>query len=164
MSLIISDSSVLIHLSAVERLFLLHQLYRIVIVPPSVISEISERGWDKPGVEVVQSAIAEGWIQTITPRDEALVQSLRQRVDWGEAEAIALAIENKADLLLLDDANARLIADMHGVAKIGTLGILVQAKKAGLILSVKDELERLRSRMWLIERLIQSVLRSVGEA
>ncbi len=67
-----------------------------------------------------------------------------EELDLGEAESIALAIEHKAQYLIIDEYRGRLIAEQYGVKIVGVLGILIQAKQDGLIDSVKDEVQSLR--------------------
>ena len=164
MSLIVSDSSVLIHLGAVGRLMLLKSLYGRVIVPPAVDIEIIEQGSNRPSVASYRAAVSDGWIEKQMPFDQALITLLQQQLDWGEAQAIALAIEQNATLILIDDAHARDIADLYQLPKIGTLGILLQAKQHGLITSIKEELKTLRTHMWLSDQLVAKVLAAANEA
>ncbi|WP_256875086.1 DUF3368 domain-containing protein [Nostoc sp. C052] len=77
---------------------------------------------------------------------EALIlEPLSILVDRGEAEAIALAQSTPDSTVLLDDAQARRVAERLGIRRIGTVGILRKAKKAGLIVELKVYIEQLRT-------------------
>ena len=83
----------------------------------------------------------------------------------GEAEAICLSLEKKAKLCLIDDKDARTIAQLNNLPVTGTLGILLKAKKTGLILSVKELVDRLRAEhhFWIREDMYQKVLQIAKE-
>jgi predicted nucleic acid-binding protein len=68
-----------------------------------------------------------------TATDQERVQELRGYLDPGEAEAIVLAIELRADLLLVDERRGRRVASAAGLAITGLLGVIATAKRAGLI-------------------------------
>jgi uncharacterized protein len=89
-------------------------------------------------------------------------------LDLGEAEAIALAIRIPESIVLLivllDDAQARRVAERFGINRIGTLGILRRAKKAGLINAIKPYTVQLQnSGIYIRQNLIDAVLHNVGE-
>ncbi|MCL6535709.1 MAG: DUF3368 domain-containing protein [Armatimonadetes bacterium] len=99
-----------------------------------------------------------------SPRNESLLRLLRAVVDAGEAEAIALASETK-HLLIIDDRKGRLWAQRVGVPVIGTIGVIVRAKRAGYLESVRTALEELQSvGFYLTPHLMNEALRLVGEA
>lgn len=76
-----------------------------------------------------------------------LVRALRQELDAGEAEAIGLAVESAAELLLMDERLGRDVARHLGIACLGTVGVLVAAKRKGLIPAIKPYLDTLRDRV-----------------
>jgi uncharacterized protein len=83
----------------------------------------------------------------------------------GESESLSLAIELDADLILLDDKAARRLASSIGLPIIGTLGLLLRAKGAGLIPEIRPKLDSLRELPFHIApRLYQAVLREAGES
>jgi len=86
-------------------------------------------------------------------------------LDEGESEAIALAHQLKADLLLLDERQGRAVASRLGLKFIGLLGILVEAKKNGFLPSIKPVLDEVISKVgfWVSHKLYVEVLQSVGE-
>lgn len=94
-----------------------------------------------------------------------LVKSLKKDIDYGESEAIALAVEMNADLILLDDKMARTVASNFDLNILGTMGILVRARKKGLIQQLQPEINNLLvlANFRLSNELIKRVLREVGE-
>jgi len=96
--------------------------------------------------------------------DGRLVALLEEFVDKGEAEAIVKALELNADLLLVDDRDARGLAKRLGLQVMGTLGVLALAKYKGLIPEAKpivDEL--LKKGFWISRRILEEFLRELGE-
>lgn len=83
----------------------------------------------------------------------------------GEAEAIALAADLKADAAIIDEQEGRSLASQAGLFVIGTLGIRLRAKQAGAIDSVKPEIQALRdrTRFFLSASLEGAVLSAAGE-
>jgi uncharacterized protein len=96
---VVSNTSPILNLAIVNQLILLHQQFGVVLIPGAVLDElkISE---ERPGSQAIREAIASGWIQNRDVGNETLAQLLKQTLDRGEAEAIALAIELKADCSL----------------------------------------------------------------
>jgi len=84
----------------------------------------------------------------------------------GEAEAIALAAERRADITLIDEQEGRALAAQAGQTVTGVIGVLLRAKLSGAIPAMKPEIEALRSkaRFFLSASLEKSVLESAGEA
>ncbi|NEP11964.1 MAG: DUF3368 domain-containing protein [Symploca sp. SIO2C1] len=141
--IVVSDTSPITNLSAVGALELLHQLYDRVIIPQAVYDEMASLGYQVPGTVEVQTL---DWIENRTVENRLGVEELRVDLDMGEAEAIILALELDADLLLLDERRGRRVALELGVNKIsGLLAVLQEAKRKGLILEIKPILDRLIS-------------------
>ena len=104
------------------------------------------------------------WIRVIEVRDKRLKNILQLVLDEGEAEAIVLALEVNANLVLLDDREARLQAKRLGLRVTGTLGILLRAKRLGLIESLKEELNKLKETSFRISKsLEEEILEKAGE-
>lgn len=158
---IVSDSSPLIHLSRIGRLGLLRELFREILVPHAVYREVVIEGRGRPGSGEVEEA---SWISVMKIRNEQLKRVLQLVLDEGEAEAIVLALETSANLVLLDDREARLQAKRLGLKVAGTIGILLRAKKLGLISNLKAELDKLEETGFRISKSLQEeVLRAAGE-
>jgi predicted nucleic acid-binding protein len=159
---VVSNAGPLITLATLGRLDLLKALFGQVVIPPAVYEEVVVRGSGEPGSREVEEA---AWIRTRQVTDRLAVQLLRETLDAGESEALVLAQELDARYVLLDDGQARRKARLIGLEKTGTLGILLMAREAGLILAVGpilDELRRTDFRM--SDRVYQAVLAQAGEA
>jgi len=165
MGLVISDSSTLIHLAAIGRLDLLKRFYRRITIPPAVWREVVEHGGSRAGAVEVEQARQAGWIEVSAPVDVALLALLRRDLDDGESEVIALAVEKQAELVLLDESDARRTADLYGLSKTGIIGLLIRAKQKKHINSLKAELDRLLNQggFWVEKRLYNQALNAVGE-
>jgi predicted nucleic acid-binding protein len=160
--IVVSDTSAIINLAMVGHLDLLHHLYNDVVIPVAVYREIVVQGAGKPGAIEVQT---QPWFKQMSVVDTVSVSQLRVDLDDGEAEAIVLAQEISADLLLIDDRAARHHAARLGLRFVGLLGVLLEAKKAGLLLAVKPALDDLISKAGFRVRpsLYQAFLASAGE-
>lgn len=160
--IVVSDSSVLINLAWINQLELLPRLYSAVVVPTAVWQEVVEKGDGKPGSMELREA---DWLQVKEPENKPLVHALRLDLDAGEAEAIALAVEFDADLLLMDERIGRAAAQHFKLPVIGLIGILITAKEKGMLPEVKSCLDMLRQRagFYIAETLYQRVLHDVDE-
>jgi len=120
------------------------------------------KGSGQSGVEDIKSA---AWIETVAVSNNEFVLALQRELDDGESEAIALALEKKADLLLMDERLGREVAQYFGIRCVGMLGILTEAKHRGEIEAVKPILDLLRGRAAyrISDELYQRVLHEVGE-
>jgi predicted nucleic acid-binding protein len=146
---VITDSTCLIGLERIGRLDILPALFEPILIPPEVQREF---GMSLP------------WLTVETPADQALVTALKLLVDDGEAEAIALAHE-RGLRIILDDRRARSVGKRLGVALIGTVGVLVLAKRSGVISSLKSLLNELEAHEFYIgEALKTEALQLVHEA
>lgn len=158
---IICNSGPLIALSMVGQLHLLRQLYRQVIVPKAVIREVVESGAGRIGADEVESA---SWLKQKTldvPPDPLLASELGA----GEAEVITMAFRLNAKLVLIDERRARRIAEQaYNLRVKGSAGILVAAKKANLISSIKPLLESMMAQgYYFSNRLMERACKEAGE-
>lgn len=160
--IIVSDTSAINNLAAIESLYLLQQLYETIVIPDAVYRELTNPNFPVAGATEVQTL---QWIQTRSVSDRTIIEALSNELDLGEAEAIALALELKADRVLIDERRGRLIAARLNLGYIGILGILVEAKSQKLIPAVKPLLDALRDRVgfWIAAPLYNSVLQLVKE-
>ncbi|MCP4404840.1 MAG: DUF3368 domain-containing protein [bacterium] len=92
-------------------------------------------------------------------------QSLMLELDRGEAAAIALALESGITQILIDEADGRATAKAMGLQPIGVLGILLRAKHEGKIISLSEEMSRLRhdAGFFIAETLFQRLRQEAGE-
>lgn len=156
---IVSNAGPLIALARINELSLFPALFGHVKIPEAVLREITEA--DRVGAEQMARA---DWIRTTPVANTTAVSLLRDDLDSGESEAIILAIEQEADLFLIDEARGRRIADARGLPVAGTLGILLRAKKAGIVDEVSSRLQLLlASRFRMSERLYEQVLALADE-
>lgn len=160
--IVVSNTSPIMNLAVVEHLSLLEQLYSRIFIPEAVSEELSAIGLEQLGAKAIQS---HSWIETRSVSNRSLVDSLLLELDAGEAETIVLAMEMKADLLLLDERRGRKAASRLGLRFIGLLGVLVDAKHKGLIVEVKPVLNDMiaKAGFWVDNHLYTRVLREVGE-
>lgn len=161
----ISDSSTLIHLAKIGRLNLLKEFHETIIIAPAVWKEVVEEGHDWPGSLEVEEGQRRGWIKVITPPNMPLVHILGDELHQGEAETIALSVELNADVVFLDESEARRIAGIYNLKKSGVIGILIRAKRERKISSLKEELDRLRNDacFWIGEEVYKKALMAVDE-
>jgi len=98
-------------------------------------------------------------------QDLAQVAAFREVVDAGEAEAIQLAKELRADRILIDDFKGRQLAAREGLKVIGVLGVLLLAKDKGLIKTLRPLIDRLKqdANVYLSDEIINAALKACGE-
>lgn len=161
--IVISDSSVLIGLSSIDQLHLLRELLNDeIFIPGAVWHEVVETGARRPGAKRIESA---DWITVRQVAKTDLLCLLKNELDSGEAEAIALAKEIHAELILLDERAARKIAKSLRLNVLGTVGLLIRARQIGKITSLQDILDQLRddAQFRISEILYKLALEAVGE-
>jgi predicted nucleic acid-binding protein len=160
--IVVADTTPLLYLSRIGRLGILHAVHAEVIVPVTVWDELVILRPDAPGVEALRAA---PWIRVKDDAERAGVDAaLAASLDRGEAAAITLAELLRADTLLIDERKGREVARRRGLHIQGTLGLLVVARRAGVLDSLRgilDELEREGFRV--SAQLVMEALRQVGE-
>lgn len=160
--IVVSDTSPISNLLVIGRLDLLKSVYPAVLVPPIVHTEIlALRRFFVPLTDYVQA----GWIQRQAPADLIFVSNLHKRLDAGESEAIALAVEVGAHTLLIDESKGRQEAADLGLNTVGLLGVLLKAKAIGALPLVKPVLNELitDADFYVASSLRQRVLTLAGE-
>jgi len=147
---VIADSTVLIGLHQIVRLFLLPALFEHVLIPPAVAEETK------------RSVPPADWLTIRQPVHT--VGRFPKHIGSGEREAIALALEIRPHAFIVDDYAARVLADRLGISTIGTAGVLRLAKEANLIPNVREPLDLLRAGGFRISDIVYTtVLRASGE-
>ena len=151
---VVSNTSPLCYLLLIDQINLLPQLFGQITIPQAVCDELGA----SESLAILQSWIAQApeWleIQSITTKPDEVLEEL----DLGEREAIALAQQLEAELILLDDRAARRVAAERGLLVTGVLGILDRAATRGLI-DFPTAIDRLRqTTFWTSDSLIESLL------
>jgi predicted nucleic acid-binding protein len=150
--IVVSDATPVRYLILIEQIDVLPRLFGRVLVPPAVVAELSRAGTPPPVRDWVQTPPT--WLEVRAPvQDDPGI-----RLGMGERQAICLARELKADLLLIDDRKARHLAEHEGLSVVGTLNILQAAAERGW-LELVETIEKLRrTNFHVSERLLRHVL------
>lgn len=135
---VVSDAGPLISLGRLDLLQLLPKVFAQVQVPTAVLEECMARP-DNADTRRIQVALDHRWILACDAAPFA-----RAGLDPGESAAIGRALQIGAGLLA-DDHAARQCAQALGLRIIGTLGVLVLAKRAGHVGAIRPLVERLRA-------------------
>ena len=157
--IIVADSSPLISFAILNHLNLLLKIFDKLYVPEAVFEEIAI--WEKPYSKELGDFL-EGKVKPV--QNNLAVGVLSNELDKGEAEAIVLAMENEIPDILIDEHKGRRLARLNGLQPIGTLGVLIQAKKAGYISELKPCLDKLvENNIRISNALYQRALMLAGE-
>jgi predicted nucleic acid-binding protein len=160
----VSDSSVLIHLSAIGRLSLLPRFFEVVFVPDAVWTETVLQGKHHPVATTIADAAHTGWLRRRPVGTPSWATMLRQNLHEGEVEAISLALEVQPAVLLMDESDGRTAARQLGLPTMGAVGLLLRAKREGLLPMVRPELAALvRSGFHLAPAFVDPIIRAAGE-
>lgn len=154
------DASPLILLAGAGRLDLLRHVADRVIIPGAVEREILVRG---PNDLTVCSLRERSWIEIVSPSSvppRILVWDLGE----GESAVLSAAAVTPGSIAVIDDLNARRCAASLKLRMIGTLGLVVRAKRLGVIASARPVLRELReSGLYLSDALFERAMREIGE-
>lgn len=160
----VSNTSPISNLAFIGRLALLKAQFSEIWIPAAVLSELQAHP-DARALAAIQEALREGWIRSTTPGSSHLLSILLPYLHRGEAEAIALAVDLKADIVVIDEQEGRQYAVQAGLSVTGVLGVLLRAKKNGLIAALKPEIQALKAkaRFFVAPTLELKVLAAAGE-
>lgn len=152
--IVVSDTSPICYLLLIGRIDLLQVLYNSIIIPQTVADELSAS--ESPIAVKDWIAQPPSWLQIRAV--EPLQAIDLEKLDPGEREAILLAQQLKADLVILDDRAARQAAINRGLKIIGLLGILKDAAQADLV-NLETAFEQLQEAgFWVAPSLLQQLL------
>ena len=143
MPVVVSDTSPLRALAHLGHLGWLQELFQQVRLPPAVAFELGH----PPSALAMVDVTAWPFLVVQPPSNSQRVSELRVLLDAGEAEALALAEELHADLILVDELAGREVARRCGFTVLGTLGILVRAKQQQMCPAVAPLLNRLQDEL-----------------
>ncbi len=136
---VVSNASPLIYVAKISFLEALMKLYGKIIIPPTVYDEVVEKDTEKkaPDALIIEEAVTKGFLQVVDlnegARAEAEVLTRTEDISVGEAEAIALAKQIKADLLIMDERSGTIAARVWGLKTVGLLGVIIEAMNRGAI-------------------------------
>lgn len=143
--IIVSNAGPLISLARIERFELLRHILGHLYIPQAVYAEVVVQGARKAGSDETQKALGD-WINVLAVKDATMTRTLLTKLGQGESEAISLAMEMQANLVLLDDRKARTMAEFMGLNVSGTIGMLIQAYRKGLVRDLEQVLDELKAK------------------
>jgi predicted nucleic acid-binding protein len=154
MPVVVSDTTPLHYLILVARETILEKLYGKVVVPQAVLAELSH---NSAPVQISKwAANLPAWVTVVTPRS---IPGQYYGLDLGERQALAIAKDLHADLVLLDDKVARSLARREMTNVKGTLGIMADASKANLLDFVESVEQLQHTSMHLDQEIVDEVVR-----
>jgi predicted nucleic acid-binding protein len=154
------NASPLIYLAHADLFHLLQQAGPTICVPGAVLSEIQRRGSGDPTVKAIRAA---SWLHElpsveVSPRVEAWA------LGPGETSVLSWALARPGCLAVLDDLAGRRCAEFLEIPFVGTLGLVLRAKRAGQVPAARPLVEKLRDvGMYLSDKVLEPALRLVGE-
>ena len=152
--IVVSDTSPLSALLAIEQADLLPKLFKRVLIPPTVRGELLRHHDELPV-----------FLEVIPAQNQQALNELRLEIAAGEAEAIVLAGEQNADYLLIDERLGTSVALRRGQQTMGMVGVLIRAKDCGHITSLREQLDLLEKKtsFYLSSAFRKMVLEKVDE-
>ena len=156
---VISNTSPIFYLHRLRLLDLLQELYQKIIIPKAVVAELEtgrRQGEDVPEIDNYE------WIETRAIRSPQIL-GLSTDFGSGEAEVLALALEESDSLVIIDEKLARKIARLRGLRVTGTAGVLLKAKQEGHIRAVKPFLDRLQEIHFYLSDNVRTLILSKAE-
>ena len=156
---VVSNTTPIISLLKISKLEILKNLYDEIFIPNAVYEEL-EAGLNK---EYYKDLTQINWINIVPIKSKSSHKYFID-LDKGEAEAIILATEIQADLIIIDEKIGRYYANHADLKVTGTLGVLLKAKKEGLIKEIKPILNELIIKgIWISDKLYKELSSLAGE-
>jgi len=158
----VADTSPISALLRIGRLTLLTAIFESVLIPREVVAELDE------GKHILgdwRTCAGAAGLSTREARDRRLFLQLSGALHQGEAAAIALASETPNAVLVIDDSDGRAAGRRLGLRVTGSLGVIVEAKRRGLVPEAAPVIRELRTTgaLWLSENIVQHALALAGE-
>jgi len=162
--LVVSNTSPISNLALIGRLNLLREQFGKISIPKAVEQELQALANPQANAAIT-AALAQGWLEVRPVGEIPLIRLLEVSLHKGESEAIALAVEVSAAWTLLDEREARAVAQRMNLPITGVLGVLMRAKRQGQIPSLRSEVERLRlkAHFFIAPELERHLLHLAGE-
>lgn len=163
---VVSNTSPMVLLAKIQRLPLLKALYGDVLMSPAVKIECIDRGKEQGArdVEEIEKGVRRGWISLVRMSERERHQAAKlvqnARLGLGEAEALVLA-RNRKVMAILDDREARAVAESLGIDYTGTIMVLYEAFMRGLISydGLMEDLAKLSKVMWISTDVVTEIMR-----
>jgi len=149
---VVADTSPINYLVLIGQIDLLKQLYARILIPPAVLAELNHALAPKPVRDWAD--IPPVWVEVLSPKSSLILAQL----DLGESEAIALATEVDAEVVLIDEHAGRQEAISRGLKVAGTLSVLDEADQAGLII-FDNAITELRRTSFRVSQAVLSEIR-----
>ncbi len=135
-NIVIFNSSPIINLSKINSLDLIKKIYKQILIPKAVYNEVVIKGTNRDNIYKIEELISTQTIKIATVNNQEIIKVFAKDLDYGESEVLALALQLNADLVVIDETDARNIADIYNLNKTGFIGILIKAQEVGYTDSV----------------------------
>lgn len=158
---VIVNTTPLIALCHVEQLDILKKMYGEISIPKAVYKELSEK---KESICKKQIDVSFDWIHVENIKNQMAKSMFKTQLHDGEVEVMILAKEKNADIVIIDDANAKKHAKYLKLPVTGTLGVLIKAKRQGYISELKPIIQKMVDKnIYISEKLMKFCLEQVNE-
>ncbi len=164
------DASVLIGLAKIRKLEVLPGVFGEVLMSPTVKVEVIDRGrqtgWLQAGL--VEASLQEGWLSVaeLTAEEQVLVSRISRTaaLHSGETESLALA-KARGRLLVVDEKEARAVAQSMDLPRVGTAAVLLEACTEGLLglAELEEAVLELARAMWVGPDVVAEIMRRARE-